>query len=156
MAALRKIDAAPKKKVTAKKVPKSSNEEAKKKQKEEKAYEDEEARARGKRAEVERVEISKEVAVFNQRLMRIKNAFMKAGSSIVNTLRLADTNGDGRITLQEFMTTLQRANVTVKPDEILYIYDFIDADKDGKLDYKELSDVLRGTKNIDAASLIAA
>jgi primosomal protein N'' len=101
LAALRKIDAAPKKKPTAaKKVPaKSSNEEAKKKQKEEKAYEDEVARAVAKRADVERLEVSKEVAVFNQRLMRIKNAFMKAGSSIVNSLRLADTNGDGRISL---------------------------------------------------------
>jgi Ca2+-binding EF-hand superfamily protein len=54
------------------------------------------------------------------------------------------------------MTTLQRANVTVKPDEILYIYDFIDSDKDGKLDYRELSDVLRGTKTIDATALISA
>ena len=54
------------------------------------------------------------------------------------------------------MTTLQRSNVTVKPDEILYIYEFIDSNKDGKLDYKELSEVLRGTKSIDAAAHIAA
>jgi Ca2+-binding EF-hand superfamily protein len=54
------------------------------------------------------------------------------------------------------MMTLQRSNVTVKPDEILYIYEFIDNNKDGKLDYKELSEVLRGTKSIDAATHIAA
>jgi len=51
---------------------------------------------------------------------------------------------------------LQRSNVTVKPEEILYIYEFIDSNKDGKLDYKELSEVLRGTKSIDAAAHIAA
>lgn len=69
-------------------------------------------------------------------------------------LRLADTNKDGKISLQEFMTTLQRSNVTINPDEILYIYEFIDKDKDDKLDYKELSDVLRGVKTIDATAYI--
>ena len=69
-------------------------------------------------------------------------------------LRLADTNKDGRISLQEFMTTLQRQNVSIKADEILYIYEFIDKDGDGKLDYRELSDVLRGIKTIDATAYI--
>ena len=97
------MDAAPKRKVNpataVKKGAKISNEEIKKKDKEEKAQLEEEAKAQRKRAELERVEVSKEVAEFNQRLMRVKNAFMKAGSSVVNTLRLADTNGDGRISL---------------------------------------------------------
>ena len=75
---------------------------------EEKQREEEEKRASGKRAEVERLEVQKEVAVFNQKLMRVKEAFQRAGSSIVNMLRLADTNNDGTISLQEFMTTLQR------------------------------------------------
>ena len=53
------------------------------------------------------------------------------------------------------MTTLSRANVSIKPDELLYVYDFIDTNKDGKLDYKELSEVLRGQRTIDAAAHIA-
>ena len=73
----------------------------------------------------------------------------------MSNLRLADTNGDGSISLQEFMTTLSRSNVSVKPEELLYIYDFIDVNKDGKLDYKELADVLRGRRTIDAHSHIA-
>ena len=43
----------------------------------------------------------------------------------------------------------------MKPDELMYIYNFIDTDKDGKLDYKEISDVLRGRKTINAAEAIS-
>ena len=46
-----------------------------KKEKEEKARMEEEKREANKRALKEKEEVSKEVAVFNQRLMRIKEAF---------------------------------------------------------------------------------
>lgn len=154
LALLRKADAAPKKRVPAKKG-KVTADDIKKKEKEEKAREEEEKRGMAGRAEVERKEVSKEVAIFNQRLMRVKDAFSRAGSSVVNMLRLADTNNDGTISLQEFMTTLQRANVSIKPDELLYVYGFIDTNNDGKLSYKELAEVLRGQRNIDAAAHIA-
>ena len=78
MAALIKADQAPKKRQTAaaaKKGAKVSNEDARKKEKEEKARMEEEKRDAGKRALIEKQEVSKEVAVFNQRLMRVKEAF---------------------------------------------------------------------------------
>ena len=155
LTALRKADAAPKRKATtANKKP--SAEENKRKEKEEKARQDEENRRLKKRAEVEKVEVQKEVAVFNQKLLRVKNAFANGSSSIINMLKLADTNNDGRISLEEFMSTLQRNSINAKPDEILYIYEFIDTDKDGKLSYKELVSVLRGEKQIDPAEYIAS
>lgn len=146
---------APKKRTAAAKKGKVSIEEQRKKEKEEKQRADEERREQAKRALVEKEEVRKEVGVFNQRLMRVKEAFMRAGPSIVSSLRLADTNGDGTISLQEFMTTLQRCNVTIKAEELLYVYDFIDTNKDGKLNYKELADVLRGVRTIDAHTHIA-
>lgn len=41
-------------------------------------------------------------------------------------------------------------------EDLLYVYEFIDENKDGKLQYKELSEVLRGTRNIDAAARISS
>lgn len=73
------------------------------------------------------------MASFNQRFMRVKNAFSRAGPNIVNTLRIADTNGDGTISLEEFMTAMQRVNVSIKAEELLYVYDFIDENRDGKI-----------------------
>ena len=61
---------------------------------------------------------------------------------MVSTLRLADTNGDGTISLKEFMTAMKRENVSLNAEELLFIYDFIDENKDGKIQYKELADVL--------------
>ena len=104
---------------------------------------------------MEKVEVQKEVAIFNQKLLRVKNAFANGKSSIINMLKLADTNNDGTISLEEFMSTLQRNRINAKPDEILYIYEFIDTNKDGKLSYKELVAVLRGEKSIDPAEHIA-
>ena len=117
-------------------------EEIKRKEREEKAREEEEARERKIRAEVEKKKVQQEVASFNQRFMRVKNAFSRAGPNIVNTLRIADTNGDGTISLEEFMTAMQRVNVSIKAEELLYVYDFIDENRDGKIQYKELTDVL--------------
>lgn len=65
--------------------------------------------------------------------MRVKNAFSRAGSSIVSTLRLADTNNDGTISLKEFMTAMSRENVTINAEELMFVYDFIDENKDGKI-----------------------
>lgn len=155
LAALRKADAAPRKKVT-KKNSKPSTDEIKKKEKEEKARQEEEARGQLRRAEFEKKEVQQEVAVFNQRLMRVKNAFSRTSGNIINTLRLSDTNNDGTISLNEFMTAMQRVNVQIPVEDLLYVYEFIDENKDGKLQYKELSEVLRGTRNIDAAARISS
>ena len=155
LAALRKADAAPKKKVV-KKTTKPSSEEVKKKEKEEKARVDEEAKDLRKREEVEKKEVQKEVAVFNQRLMRLKNAFSRAGSTILNTLRLSDTNNDGTISLKEFMTAMNRERVALPVEDLQYIYEFIDENKDGKLQYKELTEVLQGRRSIDATARITA
>ena len=95
------------------------------------------------------------MADFNQRFMRVKNAFSRAGSSIVSTLRLAGTNGDGTISLKEFMTALQRENVAINADELMYVYDFIDENKDGKIQYKELADVLQGRRQLNVSEHIA-
>lgn len=154
LAALRKADAAPRKKVT-KKNSKPSTDEIKKKEKEEKARQDEEARDQRRREEFEKKEVQKEVAVFNQRLMRVKNAFSRTSGNIINTLRLSDTNNDGSISLNEFMTAMQRVNVQIPVEDLLYVYEFIDENKDGKLQYKELTEVLRGTRSIDAAARIS-
>lgn len=43
--------------------------------------------------------------------MRVKNAFSRTSGNIINTLRLSDTNNDGTISLNEFMTAMQRVNV---------------------------------------------
>lgn len=43
--------------------------------------------------------MSKEVAVFNQKMLRVKEAFNKAGSTIFNEMKMADTNRDGNISL---------------------------------------------------------
>ena len=94
--------------------------------------------------------------MFNQLFNRVKDAFERGtAGDITKLLRLADTNGDGTLTLDEFMATLQRAKVKIEPKDVIYIYDFIDENKDGKLDYRELADVLRGRKPIDAVAVIA-
>ena len=157
MAELVKRDKAGKQRATAVKPGgKLSNEAIKKKEREEKAQLEEEKRMLAKRKEQERKEVTKEVAVFNQKLLRVKQAFERVGDSVYNQLRMADENGDGYISLQEFMATLARARVTINPHEILYIYDFIDANQDGKLSYRELEQVVRGQRSIDAHAMIAA
>ena len=80
--------------------------------------------------------------------------FSAAGRDILNTLKLADTNHDGTVDLREFITTLSRANVKIAPDEINFIYEAIDDNADGKLQYKELVDVLQGRKQIDVRAFV--
>ena len=43
----------------------------------------------------------------------------------------------------------------MKPEEVQYVYDFIDENDDGKLQYKELADLLQGRRTIDPAKAIA-
>ena len=85
-----------------------------------------EKRMQAKRQEVERREVDKELAEFNTKLRKVRDAFTRAGSSIYNEFKLSDRNRDGYIGLDEFMITLQRMNVTINPHDILYIYEFID------------------------------
>ena len=54
------------------------------------------------------------------------------------------------------MTAMQRVNVAIKAEELLYVYDFIDENRDGKLQYKELADVLQGKRQIRPEEHIAA
>ena len=46
--------------------------------------------------------------------------------------------------------------VNISPDDILYVFGFIDENKDNKLSYRELELVLRGQRNIDPAAMISA
>lgn len=133
---------------------KPTAEEVKKRERDEKARQEEEAREQKRRAAIEKTRIAEEVAVFNEKLMRVRRAFSRANSSIVNTLRLADSNGDGTLSLKEFMTALSRENVSINADDLLYVYDFIDEDKDGRLQYKELADFLQNKRQVDAAAHI--
>ena len=80
--------------------------------------------------------------------------FERAGPNILNTFKLADTNNDGTVDLREFITTLGRANVKIPAEEITHIYEAIDENQDGKLQYKELIEVLSGRKQIDAKGFI--
>jgi len=63
---------------------------------------------------------------------------------------LADVNNDGFILLKEFMAALKRDNVAINAEELLFIYDFTDQKNknkdDGKINYLELVDVLKGRK----------
>ena len=56
--------------------------------------------------------------------------------------------------MREFITTLARANVRIPPEEINFIYDAIDENNDGTLQYQELIEVLTGRKQIDAKAYI--
>ena len=51
---------------------------------------------------------------------------------------------------------MYREKVQISIEEIQYIYNFMDENKDGKVNYQELSDVLRGRRQIDVRSRIAA
>ena len=50
---------------------------------------------------------------------------------------------------------MKRENVSINADELMFVYDFIDENKDGKIQYKELADVLQGRRQINAAEHIA-
>ena len=56
--------------------------------------------------------------------------------------------------MREFITTLARANVRIPPEDINFIYDAIDDNNDGTLQYQELIEVLTGRKQIDAKAYI--
>jgi uncharacterized protein (DUF342 family) len=64
----------------------------------------EEAKKRDKLVqERERTEIEKEVSAFNKVFSKVKTMFSKAGYSIKNEFRLADKDGNGKISLKEFI-----------------------------------------------------
>lgn len=116
----------------------------KKKERKEKEAADEELRQAKARSEYEKEQVRKEVAVFNQVMMRVRNAFERVGSSVFDYLRLADTNGDGAIDLREFMATLHRQKVQASQEDILFIHNLLDGNKDGKVQYKELQKLVNG------------
>lgn len=80
--------------------------------------------------------------------------FQRAGPNVLSTFKLADTNQDGTVDLREFITTLARANVKIPPEEINFIYEAIDDNNDGTLQYQEIIEVLTGRKQIDAKAFI--
>ena len=65
------------------------------------------------RAENEKKAVAADVKVFKEKLRRVQNAFERAGRSIINSLKLADANRDGTLSLDEFLTTLTRAGVSM-------------------------------------------
>ena len=80
--------------------------------------------------------------------------FQRAGPNVLSTFKLADTNQDGTVDLREFITTLARANVKIPPEEINFIYEAIDDNNDGTLQYQEIIEVFTGRKQIDAKAFI--
>jgi len=70
--------------------------------------------------------------------------------NIYSTFKMLDENGDGRITKKELLKGLKLHNPTldITKDTIDYIFNSIDSDKNGYLEYEEFTRVLIDKKNL--------
>lgn len=66
-----------------------------------------------------------------------------------------DNDSSGSLDLREFTRAMVESRVKCDPDEINFIYEAIDNDKSGLIQYKELLDVIFGVRKVDFASYIA-
>lgn len=99
----------------------------KRKEKEEQIRKEEEKRQKEKIAAQEKKVVAKLVSEFNKRLGYIKNAFANSTyESAKNQFQLFDKNNDGTLSLKEFITAMNDLRIKVNPNELLYLYEFID------------------------------
>ena len=133
---------------------KSTAEELKRKGKEDQQKAEEEKKYQEELEAKEKKAVMAEVAKFKARLASALDKVAGAGNDIPNTFRLADANNDGTVDLREFIATLSGANVKLSHDEINFLYEAIDENQDGKLQRKELVDVLARRKQIDVHAFV--
>lgn len=108
------------------------------------------------RKEAEELEIAKkEAAELNQTLTLLKNKFARSGGeSIMSWFKLADTNRDGTLSFSEFASVCAKQKIYVQEDQLKSVYKLIDSDSSNTVDYKELTDVLLGKRNLDITNII--
>lgn len=133
-----------------------TKDDLKRKEKEDVARKEEEQREKDKIAAAEKIKVREEASVFSRRLGAIMDKFKVIGETkIINTFRFYDKDNSGSLSLVELTTALTKTGVRVNPDEIIYIYDFIDEDHSDSITYREFTDVIFGRRKIDAQKFIA-
>lgn len=78
----------------------------------------------------------------------MRNKFEQAGGelSLMSTFKTYDTDNDGLLTSQEFLSALTRMKIFVKKEDIDAIYQMIDEEKKDNISYRKIADVLYGRK----------
>lgn len=66
-----------------------------------------------------------------------------------------DNDSNGQLDLREFTRAMVESRIRCDPEEINFIYDAIDNDKSGLINYKELLDVIFGVRKVDFVKYIA-
>ena len=72
-------------------------------------------------------------------------AISKSSLRIIDLFREWDQDGDGIVTKQEFRNAMPNIGLDVPPETIDALFDSLDPDLSGQLDYKEMSKALRPT-----------
>ena len=106
---------------------------------------------------IEKEAVKKEAEEFSKRLNAIIAKFRAAGNQqqIVNTFRLFDKDGNGKLNLKEFTIGMLQSKIHCNPDEVQYVYSCLDTDNDEQISYKEFCDVIWGNKKVDVIAFIA-
>ena len=89
------------------------------------------------------------------KLDNMRSKFNQIGQSLRSSFQLADKDRSGKLTLKEFIQTLNREKgVSFTADDILYLYNFVDRDRDGLVSYSEFQDLVLGTRKPDFEGII--
>jgi hypothetical protein len=85
----------------------------------------------------------------------MRSKFNRIGQSLKSSFQLSDKDKSGKLSLKEFIQTLNRTpGVSFIADDILYLYNFIDSDRDGSISYSEFQDLVLGTRKPNFESII--
>lgn len=124
MAQLKKADLQASKSMSPIKSKEPSRNDLKKQERELALQKEEDRLLKIEQDKIEKEAVKKESEEFSKRLNAIIAKFRAAGNEqqVVNTFRLFDKDGNGKLNLKEFTVGMLQSKIHCNPDEVLYVY----------------------------------